>query len=155
MDLKKVAKASALVTLCLLPIIPLAVPYVFTAGSPIRSTEMNANFQALEALISSLGGVAPIDLVRVTANTVVNNGVPVLTVPNVAARPYVLRQTFSSIGSSGSYASCRLTTAGNSFVLPLMGGAVVGLEIPFAPGDSVAVDCGANPSSLWSFVFSK
>jgi hypothetical protein len=55
MELKKVAKFSAVVTLCLLPIIPLAVPYVFTSGSPISAAQMNANFAALEAEVAAAG----------------------------------------------------------------------------------------------------
>ena len=70
-----------------------ALPYAFTAGDPIRASELNANFQYLESLASSAASAL------VTRRKVTFTGssfVKVAQVPDAATNGWVLRNIASS-----------------------------------------------------------
>ena len=126
-----------------------AVPYVFQSGEVIRASEINANFQYVESLASQQSGG---NLVRV--GVFIPQGGPqvtVFTVPANATSPYVLR----TITTSGCFIAIAVSASGGSGAIKIPGQQTIitGLDIPFAPGESINASCEGGASNAW-FVFS-
>lgn len=125
------------------PALLIALPYTFTAGQPIRASEINANFASLSDQIAALASSAQArpELIRVSVAPIYQGGtVPVLTVPGSATRPYILRQVIGGITNQNE---CALLFGADAMVL---GGGqntslTMGLSVPFSPGESVGVTC--------------
>jgi hypothetical protein len=64
------------------------LPYTFTAGDPIRASELNANFQYLDSVLST-GAGGLLSRRKVTLNYL--SFVKVATVPDAATNGWVLR----------------------------------------------------------------
>ena len=141
----------------------IAAGFVVLAGS---------NASAQDVGVAALGTA---QTVWTRANvTVTNDATPVvvLTVPATATKPYFLRQIFTDryirptqYTSVGSTSACSLFVNG-AFPLPLMMGAVTGMNIPFKAGDVVSISCstylngyspyyGFSDGSQWTLIFSN
>jgi len=100
---------------------------------------------------------------RINLTVSQGNAVPVVTVSQSATKPLFLRQTHTNMPtvSSNAFTNCYLTSGLPIYVggpgpdtgVPLMSGAQTSLNIPYQPGESVYIYCGAG--GTWSFVFSN
>ncbi len=116
-----------------------ALPFVFSPGAPIRASELNANFQALDDRINS--ATAQRDFVRVPMTVPPGPGSVfsnTFTVPAIATRPYVLKAVYATPFLS-SNDICSLQVGSVSVFLSKSDSS--GYLLPVVPDETVRVVC--------------
>ena len=116
-------------------------PYVFTSGSPILASQINANFAYIESLANSSAQPLPSSLIKASwvGST---TGQTIFTVPSTATNPYILRQIIG--GYTGTY-TCAVSVGAMSFIFS---GSLTNLMIPVAAGESVTGSCSGGTGYL-------
>ena len=115
------------------------LPVTFISGSVIKASEINANFQYLESLISSAvqsGANSYVKASIVLSTEQVSQNI--YTVPLNAPSNYLIRQIYSPMCIN------KATLTIGDVVFPFAGGVLTGLSIPVRPGEVVAIVCQIN-----------
>lgn len=130
-------KFYALILAVLMQAANATLPTTFVSGSAIKASEMNANFQYLESLISSTAQSSANSYVKASIAFTTNSGAAhtIYTVPAGASSNYVIRQLYLPPCINGP------TLTIGSVVFPIVGGISTGLSIPVSPSDVVVIRC--------------
>lgn len=127
------------------------LPVTFISGSVIKASEINANFQYLESLISSAAQSSVTSYVKASIAFANNTGTAhtLYTVPTSASSNYIIRQLYLP--------PCFAPTLTvGSVVFPVSGGVSTGLSIPASAGESIVIRCSYNSSiEIAAIILSK